>query len=109
MILKLTFFSLFFLFVMMANASAEMLQSEICNSNKLAVDSFTEFQTDGRTNTEATATIVEIVPQSDDVVVGQSDAKMKVLDRYEILKDEYFNRHPIILLKNSRAKTEVKS
>lgn len=107
--LKRTAFLLFFLFVLMASASAQPMDDQKIDetiSPDGSVEILFEFLTHGRTNTEATTTTVNEVPLKDGVVVGQIESKMEVLDKFELLKDDYFTRRPIILLQNSRAKTD---
>lgn len=106
---KQTAFLLVFLFVLMASASAQPRDVEMTEElvvPKVTTVFLSDFHPDGRTITKVATSLVEEVPLVDSDVDDNFKKEIKVLDKYELLKDDYFTRRPIILLQNSRAKTD---
>ena len=105
---KQTAILLVFLFVLMASASAQPRDpqmTEELEAPRVTTVLLSDFQTNGRTVLDATAATVE-VPFVDGVAAGELETEVKVLDKYELLRDDYFTRKPIILLQNSRSRTD---
>jgi uncharacterized hydantoinase/oxoprolinase family protein len=105
---KQTAFLLVFLFVLMASASAQPMDVEMTEeleAPKVSTVFLSDFKPNGRTIISVATTTVEIVPFIDGVVDDEK-TEIKVLDKYELQKDDYFTRKPIILLQNSRSRTD---
>ena len=109
MMLRQTAILLVFLFVLMASASAQprdVQMNEELKAPRITAVFLSDIQPNGRTQFNPVTTSVEDVPNIGSVVNGDSKQEIKVLDKYELMKDDYFTRKPIILLQNSRARTD---
>ncbi len=108
MMLKQTAILVMFLFVLMASASAQPRDSQMTEeleAPKVKTVFLSDFQSNGRTVLKTTAATIES-PFTDGVAAGELNNEVKILDKYELLKDDYFTRKPIILLQNSRSRTD---
>ncbi len=108
MMLKQTAILVMFLFVLMASTSAQPRDSQMTEeleAPKVKTVFLSDFQSYGRTVLKTTAATIES-PFTDGVAAGELNNEVKILDKYELLKDDYFTRKPIILLQNSRSRTD---
>lgn len=93
-------FSVLFLFVLMANASAQRWDGRWTGemiTPEGNVEILFEFQTDGRTLSGAAATPAGVVPLTNGVVDGQQISFVLTIEQFSIPHNGYYSRGQIIL------------
>lgn len=93
-------FSVLFLFVLMANASAQRWDGRWTGemiTPEGNVEILFEFQTDGRTLSGAAATPAGVIPLTNGVVDGQQISFVLTIEQFSIPHSGYYSRGQIIL------------